>query len=235
MHGVYFNTHGTYRGEICGRIIASEVQNNGYLQARYHLTSLLIWLAALGFSFAYFQLGFIFYSFIFANTAVLSTCGVLIFVHVGILKRLRQRSRYWRKRGEMESTKSDVQENQKTLINAKKDSKAVKALMIVLLAFFASFTPACVMIYLLNFCSGCSCVLIHWLRDLQFLIVLCNSGINPYLYAWRLPQFKRAFYKFLHLKARTRISDITTISVYAAGKRETSQIPKTLSGGDERI
>ena len=98
MHGVYFNTHGTYRGEICGRIIASEVQNNGYLQARY-LTSLSIWLAALGFSFAYFQLGFIFYSFIFTNTAVLSTFGVLIFVHVGILKRLRQRSRYWRKRG----------------------------------------------------------------------------------------------------------------------------------------
>ena len=63
------------------------------------LTSLSIWLAALGFSFAYFQLGFIFYSFIFANTAVLSTFGVLIFVHVGILKRLRQRSRYWRKRG----------------------------------------------------------------------------------------------------------------------------------------
>ena len=25
VHGVYFNTHGTYRGEICGRIIASEV------------------------------------------------------------------------------------------------------------------------------------------------------------------------------------------------------------------
>ena len=36
----------------------------------------------------------------------------------------------------MESTKSDVQENQKNLIGAKKDSKAAKALMIVLLAFF---------------------------------------------------------------------------------------------------
>ena len=151
------------------------------------LTSLSIWLAALGFSFAYFQLGFIFYSFIFANTAVLSTFGVLIFVHVGILERLRQRSRYWRKRKAVESTKSDVQENQKNLISAKKDSKAAKALMIVLLAFFSSFIPACGMIYLLNFCSGCSCALIHWLRDLQFLIVLCNSGINPYLNAWRLP------------------------------------------------
>ena len=192
------------------------------------LTSLSIWLAVLGFSFAYFQLGFIFYSFIFANTVVLSTFGLLIFVHVGILKRLR-------KRRAMESTKSDVQENQKSLINAKKDSKAAKALMIVLPAFFASFTPVCVMIYLLNFCSGCSCVLIHWLRDLQFLIVLCNSGINPYLYAWRLPQFKRAFYKLLHLKARTKISDITTTLIHVTGKRETSQIPETLSGEDERI
>ena len=56
----------------------------------------------------------------------------------------------------MESTKSNLQENQKkNLISVNKDSKAVKALMIVLLAFFASFTPACVMIYLLNFFSGC--------------------------------------------------------------------------------
>ena len=195
---------------------------------RVILTSLSIWLAALGFSFAYFQLGFIFYSFIFANTVVLSTFGLLIFVHVGILKRLR-------KRRAMESTKSDVQENQKSLINAKKDSKAAKALMIVLPAFFASFTPVCVMIYLLNFCSDCSCELIRWLRDLQFLIVLCNSGINPYLYAWRLPQFKRAFYKLLHLKARTKISDITTTLIHVTGKRETSQIPEILSGEEERI
>ena len=78
-------------------------------------------------------------------------------------------------------------------------------------------------------------MLIHWLRHLQFLIVLCNSGINPYIYAWRLPQFKRAFYKLLHLKARTKISDITTTSIHATGKRETSQIPETLCGEDERI
>ena len=78
-------------------------------------------------------------------------------------------------------------------------------------------------------------MLIHWLRDLQFLIELCNFGINPYLYAWRLPQFKRAFYKFLHLKVRTKISDIITTSIHATGKRETSQIPETLSGEDERI
>ena len=147
------------------------------------VTSASIWVAALGFSFIYFKLGFIFFSFVFANTAVFSTFAVLIFVHVSILKRLRERSQYWRGRRAIGYTESENQENQNNIISTKKESKAAKALMIVLLTFFASFTPACVMIYLLNFCSKCSCLMIHWFRDLQFFIVLGNSGINPYLYA----------------------------------------------------
>ena len=173
------------------------------------VTSMSIWIVALGFSFIYFKLGFIFYSFIFAKTAMFSTLAVLIFVHVGILKRLRERSKYWRDRRAVECAEFDKQENRNNLINTKRESKAVKAMMIVLLAFFASFTPACIMIYLLNFCSNCSCLMIHWLRDLQFVIVLCNSGINPYLYAWRLPQFKRAFCKFLHMPSRGKVNDVT--------------------------
>ena len=183
------------------------------------VTSVSIWTVALGFSFIYFELGFIFYSFIFANTAVISTFGVLVFVHTGILKRLRARTKYWRDRRATENTESDQRENTNRLKDTKKESKAAKALLIVLLAFFASFTPACVMIYLLNFCSSCSCLTIHWLRDLQFLIVLCNSGINPYLYAWRIPQFKRAFLKFLHLKsARGKVTDISLSTTRGADK-----------------
>ena len=169
------------------------------------VTSVSIWIVALGFSFVYFTLGFIFYAFIFANTAVFITFTVIVFVHVGILKRLRERSKYWLDRRAVESTESDKQENRSNLIKAQKESRAAKALMIVLLAFFASFTPACVMIYLIIFCSSCSCLVIHWLRDLQFSLVLCNSAVNPYLYAWRFPQFKRAFYKLLHLELRKKV------------------------------
>ncbi|KAJ7370929.1 hypothetical protein OS493_029004 [Desmophyllum pertusum] len=215
--------------------VASPVKYKTMVTSRRAIvTSVSIWVVALGFSFIYFKLGFISYSFIFANTAVFSTFSVVIFVHVGILKRLRERSKYWRDRRAVECTESDKQENRNNLINTKKESKAAKALMIVLLAFFASFTPACVMIYLLNFCSRCSCLMIHWLRDLQFLIVLCNSGINPYLYAWRLPQFRRAFYKFLHLKSRGKINDTTITSTQGVGKPE-SQIAENLPGQYENI
>jgi len=165
------------------------------------VTSVLIWMAALGFSFIYFKLGFVFYSFIFVNTAVISTFAVLIFVHVGILRRLRERSKYWQDQGEVKRTQSEKQQYRSRHISMMKESKAAKTLLIVLLAFFASFIPACVMIYLLNFWAHCSCLVVHWLRDLEILVVLCNSGVNPYLYAWRFPQFKRAFYNFLHFKS----------------------------------
>ena len=198
------------------------------------VTSVSIWVAALGFSFVYFKLGFIFYSFIFANTAVISTFAVLVFVHTGILKRLRERSKYWRDRRAIESTESDKHQNRNNIKNTKKESKAAKALMIVLLAFFASFTPACVMIYLLNFCSSCNCLMIHWLRDLQFLIVLCNSGINPYLYAWRIPQFKRALMKFLHLeRARGKVTDLSLSTTQGVDKPQ-SLDPIAENGGGQQ-
>ena len=198
------------------------------------LASVSIWIGALGFSFIYFKLGFIVYSFVFANTAVFATFLVLIFVHVGILKRLRERSKYWRDQRAMNYAEPQRQENRNDIINTKKDGKAAKVLMIILLAFFSSFTPACVMIYLLNFCSKCSCLVVHWLRDLQFLIVLCNSGINPYLYAWRLPQFKRAFYKILHLRPRGKASAVSATSAHVVTK--SGQIPeRSVGGNDEKI
>ena len=187
---------------------------------RVILACVSIWTGALGFSFFYFKLGFIVYSFVFANTAVFTTSLVVIFVHIGILKRLRERSKYWRDQRAMHYAEPEQQENWSNIINIKKEGKAAKVLMIILLAFFSSFTPACAMIYLLNFCSKCSCLVVHWLRDLQFLIVLCNSGINPYLYAWRLPQFKRAFFKFLRLKSRGQVNTFTTTSAQSVGKTE---------------
>ena len=184
------------------------------------LASVSIWIGALGFSFIYFKLGFIGYSFIFANTAVFTTFLVLIFVHVGILKRLRERSKHWRDQRAMNYAEPEQQENRNNIINTKREGKAAKVLMIILLAFFSSLTPACVMIYLLNFCSKCSCLVIHWLRDLMVLIVLCNSGINPYLYAWRLPQFKKAIYKFLPQRSRGELNNVTTTTTHSVGKTE---------------
>ena len=201
------------------------------------VTSALIWMAALGFSFIYFKLGYILYSFIFVNTAVIGTFIVLVVAHTSILKLLRARSKCWRDRRVNENTESGKQENRTNIKNTKKLSKAAKALLIVLLAFFASFTPAFVTIYLLNFCSSCNCLMIQWLRDLQFLMVLCNSGINPFLYAWRIPQFKRAFMKFLYLeRARGKVTDLPSSKKRGVDKpRSRDQNAEICVGEHEKI
>ncbi|XP_073244764.1 adrenocorticotropic hormone receptor-like [Porites lutea] len=164
------------------------------------VTSVIIWVAALGFSLLYFKVDFFLYSFIFANTAVLSTFFILLFTHRSILRHLRNRSNYWRDRRAVENTIPEKQKSAKKIKNIKQERKVARALLIVLLTFLVSFVPVCGITYLLNFCLSCNCMLVHWLRDIQALFVCLNSAVNPYLYAWRFPQFRKAFLKLLHLK-----------------------------------
>ena len=161
-------------------------------------TSVSVWIVASGYIICS-RLHFI--QFYFRETQPLSArLPFLSFVYTGIIKRLHERAKYWRGQTRLIIPNLGVNKREKRnkIKNTKKEYKAGNALMIVLLAFLASFTPACVMIYWLNFCSNCSCLMIHWLRDLQVLIVLCNSAINPYLSAWRVPRSKRAFIELLH-------------------------------------
>ena len=178
------------------------------------VTSVVIWVVSLGFSLLYFKLGFFLYSFIFANTAVFTTFFILLFVHRSILGRLRERSKFWQDQRAAENTMCEKLQSAKNIKNIKKESKVAKTLSIVLLTFLVSFVPACVIIYLLNFCLSCNCLLVHWLRDIQKLTISLNSAVNPYLYAWRLPQFKKAFLKLLHLqRAQAQVNPALVSSV----------------------
>ena len=89
-------------------VVASPKYKTMVTSKRAILASVSIWIGALGFSFIYLKLGFIDYSFVFANTAVFTTFLVLIFVHAGILKRLRERSKYWRDQREVNYAESGM-------------------------------------------------------------------------------------------------------------------------------
>ncbi|KAJ7331662.1 hypothetical protein OS493_019255 [Desmophyllum pertusum] len=81
------------------------------------------------------------------------------------------------------------------------EEKITKTLVIVLVLFLAFYLPACICIYIINFCSSCDCVFIHWVRDIQFVLVMANSGVNPFVYAWRLQNFRKAFKSILTCRA----------------------------------
>lgn len=84
------------------------------------------------------------------------------------------------------------------------EKKITKTLVIVLVLFLACYLPSCVCIYIINFCTDCNCVFIHWVRDIQFVLVMANSGVNPFVYAWRLQNFRKSFKSILTCRACTR-------------------------------
>ena len=159
---------------------------------RVAIASVCIWLFSLSFPFIYFKVGYIAFSFVFVNTAVVLTFIVLLVTSLKISQNLRRQILRW----------SDLSENSSTangprLQAEKREQVMTRAFVLMLAVFIASFLPACVFSYLLNLCRVCSCSLIHWSRDLVILFALTNSAVNPYLYAWRLQAFRSAFGKIL--------------------------------------
>lgn len=172
------------------------------------VVSVLIWVLSLMISGVYFKLGYFFYSLIFTNTAVVVTFVVLLFVYVSIYKRLNQQSKSLSQRKNLNAQRT--KETKKELYTTRCQTRVTKALVLVLLAYIICFIPVCIIIYILNFCTICSCEFIEWLRDLQFVIVLLNSAVNPYLYAWRMPQYKKILRKFAPRFLRQVDSDVQT-------------------------
>ena len=71
-----------------------------------------------------------------------------------------------------------------------KDTKYAKTLAIVMGFFIVLWLPyqLCIIMELVS-----DIMIDDWLRDYLFLLAYCNSGINPWIYAFRNKDFKRAF------------------------------------------
>ncbi|KAJ7391596.1 hypothetical protein OS493_017293 [Desmophyllum pertusum] len=147
--------------------------------------SIAIWIISCGLPFLYFATGFYMLAFIYANTAIILTLILLVFYFVRIVKSLDAHERH------MRSVLGQRAQAQRRGLHREK--KATTSFLFILLFLFVCSFPSCVMIYVINLCSTCSCVVIHWCRDLQYLLILMNSSLNQFLYAWRMRSFRRAF------------------------------------------
>ncbi|KAL9970466.1 hypothetical protein ACROYT_G022844 [Oculina patagonica] len=162
---------------------------------RAFLVSLLVWIVSILLSLIYFIVGFNKFRFVFANTAVAVTFAVLVFTNVKIFKYLRCQVRQW------DTLHDSTDENLAMKQAVKMEKKITKTLLFVLALFLACYVPSNICIYIINLCTTCNCVFIHWVRDIQFVIVMINSGVNPFVYAWRLQAFRKAFKSILTFRA----------------------------------
>ncbi|KAL9970462.1 hypothetical protein ACROYT_G022840, partial [Oculina patagonica] len=117
------------------------------------------WIISIILSLVYFKVGLNTYRFVFANTAIVITFVVLLFTHAKIVNSFRAQVRKW---DDLHDSSSENVAKRQAL---KWEKKMAKALVIVLGLFLACFLPSCVCIYIINLCSTCNCVFIHWIRD----------------------------------------------------------------------
>lgn len=172
------------------------------------LVSLLVWIVSILLPMIYFIVGYNKFRFVFANTAIAITLAVLIFTNAKIFKYLRYQVQQW------DDLHDSTEENLVMKQAIKWEKKITKTLVIVLVLFLAFYLPACICIYIINFCTNCDCVFIHWVRDIQFVLVMANSGVNPFVYAWRLENFRKAFKSILTCRAcMERLRSISVLNL----------------------
>eukprot|EP00794_Sanderia_malayensis_P007690 gene7690-8527_t len=150
--------------------------------------SISIWTIAGALSLAYFLLGYITYLMVFANGILLLTLMVLTALYIAVHRALSGH--------EKELVSNHSQSRRRISISLEhRQKKVTRVFLVVIIVFLLCTTPAEISIYIINFCSKCSCTTIHVLRDLQLMFVLSTSAMNPFISTLRLPTFHNSLRK----------------------------------------
>jgi len=154
-----------------------------YSRSKTITGSVLIWIFSIAVSNVYFATGFYTFVFAFANTTIIATLVIITYTYIRIYQSLHAHV----ERGTFSQDDRFAQQR----LNYER--KATRSFLLVLSVFVICNVTSCVIIYIILLCYTCSCHVIHWLRDFQFLMALINCAANQFLYAWRMPPFVRAF------------------------------------------
>ena len=160
--------------------------------ARVLQGSVVIWILSIACSGMLFVIGFVMCAFVFANLTLFCTVFILLFSYVRVFLTVQEKVKELVTLHEDDNERNKAQERHLLW-----EKKLTKIHLVMLLAFLACYGPACIMIYLMNLCHSCSCEVIHWLRDMHFVLITLNSLVNPFVYALRLPVLNKAMRKLL--------------------------------------
>ena len=75
-----------------------------------------------------------------------------------------------------------------------RERKMSITIIIILTMFYISYMPQYVTLHLLHFCLTCQQSITFHKIDVVFSrFLFINSAINPFIYAWKIPRYRRAF------------------------------------------
>ena len=177
----------------------------------------LIWIISIGLPCIYFEVGYIRYAFIFANTAVVIAIIITVFTYTRLIMKFHKAGR--------PSTNSTESSSPTALTPPPfNDQKRITEMfLLILIAVLCCYVPSTILIYAMNFCESCTCDEIHTFRDLQFVFVIANSSVNFFCYAFRSPKFRAAFKVILRLQKAGAASDDLNMNTVEKGVTEVTE------------
>ena len=159
---------------------------------RAAIVSVALWVFSIGFALLYFKVGYLKYQFVFANTAVVATFAVLCLTYAKVFRNFKHQIKHW------DSLHDGHEQDNRVKKRAMKwEKKITKTFLIMLALFICCFLPSLILIYVISFCGSCNCVFIHWARDINYILIMANSSMNPFVFAWRLQPYRKAFAKLI--------------------------------------
>ena len=159
--------------------------------------SVFIWVFSGLISLVYLKVGYINHLMVFVHLSAVITLILLAATYWQVYLAFRRQSNHLRSFENEIGNEANQAERDRELSRVKTEKKVTRAFLYILGLFIACYLPAIVMIYILQFCNECSCVLRHSLRDLQFLLVSANSAMNPFVCTIRLGVFRKSIAKLL--------------------------------------
>lgn len=158
----------------------------------------LVWLISVSLPCIYFEVGYIRYAFIFANSAIIIAIIITVLTYTRLIVKFKRGSNHG------DDDNDDATSGSPTALTPPPqlgDQKHVTEMfLVIMIAVLCCYGPSTMLIYAMNFCESCSCTSIHWFRDMHFVFVITNSSVNFFCYAFRSTKFRSAFRVILRLE-----------------------------------
>ena len=124
------------------------------------------------------------YTLIYLHTHASVPAILLTVVYVNVFRALARRTRELQLGG-YDSIASN---------SLKRKRNMAVTIVIILVLFFITYLPQYITLHLLYFCKPCQeSVTFHKIDVALSRFLFINSAINPFVYAWRVPRYRRAF------------------------------------------
>lgn len=105
--------------------------------------------------------------------------------------------------------------------NSYKETKLTLTIFFIIILFIAAWTPFMAINIITFFCV--KCVIPNKVVYFSKLLHYSNSAVNPLIYGYRLPEFKKAFYILLKERTQWRFSSLRRVTLLEMKKRSRRQ------------